>query len=68
MQCWDCKKNSMEPAPELGAGWFKCPCGATWIELPKPGQPALTMVEDIGLGETSYSPRRGRKSKATKRG
>lgn len=25
----------MEEALELGRGWFKCECGATWIKMPE---------------------------------
>lgn len=34
-ECWSCGRNLMEEAPELGQGYFKCECGATWIKMPK---------------------------------
>lgn len=32
-KCWNCQKNAMKEAPELGKGWRKCQeCGATEVK------------------------------------
>ncbi len=39
MKCWFCEKETMEEAPDLGSGWFRCSKdGATWIKVSKPYQ------------------------------
>ena len=42
IECWFCGRKLMGEAPDLGAGWFRCECGATWIEVPKVAQSDVT--------------------------
>ncbi len=35
MKCWNCGKNTMEEAPEIGQDWFQCTsCHATDVINP----------------------------------
>lgn len=67
MKCWYCGKETMEEAPELGMGWFKCSeCGATWIKMPELAEVALggIWLDAAGIGHYhSVKVRSGRSKK-----
>jgi len=70
MLCWNCEKQEMAGAPDLGVGWLRCPnCGATWIEMPKLSESALggTWSDEFGYRHYYSMPvRRVKKAKKEK--
>jgi len=69
MKCWFCHKETMEDAPDLGKGWFKCAhCGATHSPpLPEPGANSLGRTWTDKGGISHYHSGKSRKVKKVKK-
>ena len=67
MKCWNCGLETMWPSKDLDKGWFKCSdCGATWSEIPEPGQNALGGIWKDKGGISHYhsvTPKKRKKAK-----
>ena len=62
-KCWSCDRNLMQEAPELGEGWFKCECGATYIKQTRLKASVMSPKKDYAAGGESSSPRPVRRVK-----
>lgn len=68
MECWFCEKHTMDKAPDLGNGWYRCcQCGATYVKMLELGVFPIVLRRDYALsGKTSSPSMRGKGKKAKK--
>lgn len=58
MKCWNCGADMhRKEDAEHRLYWWCMDCGATWVELPKPGVLPVTLSRNIVTGEKEYKPR-----------
>jgi len=53
-ECWYCGRWLMRECRELGSGWYKCECGATYVEFSKEGKWLIGKIWRDDYGRPHY--------------
>ncbi len=64
-KCWFCSADTMVQYSDC----WRCPCGATWNELPEPAAPAATQQKvprGDSVGGKAWKPGKSRASKGSR--